>query len=494
MERGELLRTLGEAPALRMLPAREREVLLDWSSVCTFAAGETLMEEGAPLGDAYLLLRGRVAVVMRLGEGETHRIATREGVVWVGESALLDRGVRSATVIAETPVEALRVPQKAFVDLMAGDAPSVLDLLRSEIRRLRESDNQLVDVLRRRIRTLRSEKQRLSLDNRRLRSALYEKSGFESFVGTGGIARTIREEARHAAESDVPILLLGETGTGKELVARAIHAAGPRSERPFVALNCALITEPLLESELFGHARGAFTGASEAKRGLVEEAEGGTLFLDEVVDMSPALQGALLRFLELGEFRRLGETRLRSARVRVITATQIPLERAVRNGRFRADLLYRLDVMAIQIPPLRDRSGDIPLLVAHYVDRVAERLGVAPLRMRSDTIEALSTYDFPGNVRELENEIERLYALLEPGSLVTPTCLKPKITSSTAASGRHYREAVRSFKAGLVERALLEAGGNRTRAAELLGVHRSNLVRMVREFGVGEPLDAAVEA
>jgi transcriptional regulator with PAS, ATPase and Fis domain len=345
---------------------------------------------------------------------------------------------------------------------------------------MRESDLQLTGELRGRVQALRSRTRELARDLRSLRSAFSEQRAIDDFIGASAAARSIRDDARHAARSDVPVLIQGETGTGKELLARAIHGASARRGRPFLALNCAMVTEPLLESELFGHARGAFTGAVGTKRGLVEAAEGGTLFLDEVADMSSGLQAALLRFLELGEFRRLGETRVRHAHPRIMAATQTPLEDAVRAGAFRRDLLYRLDVVTIAIPPLRERLEDLPALASHVSERVAQRLGVAPLRFQTDALEALGQYDYPGNVRELENEIERLYAVIEPGAAIGIANLKPRI--GAAASEGNYRLAVRQFKLALIDRALREADGNRSRAAGMLGMHRSNFLRMVRDL------------
>jgi DNA-binding NtrC family response regulator len=252
-----------------------------------------------------------------------------------------------------------------------------------------------------------------------------------------------------------------------------------------VALNCALLRDTLIESELFGHARGAFTGALAAKSGLVEAADGGTLLLDEVADMPLAVQGALLRFLELGEFRRLGETQLRHAEVRAIAATHRDLEVAVRSGAFRRDLLYRLDVIRIEIPALRERPDDLPALIAHVTRRVSARQGVPAIELDEKALAALCGYEFPGNVRELENEIERASALRTTPGPIPLDALSPRIAlRAQAVSAESYADVVRSFKASLVERALAEAGGNRTRAAERLGVHRSNLVRMIRELGL----------
>jgi transcriptional regulator with PAS, ATPase and Fis domain len=311
-----------------------------------------------------------------------------------------------------------------------------------------------------------------------------ERSGFDAFLGSSAAARRVRAAARRAAESDVPVLVLGETGTGKEVVARAIHAGSERAERSFVAVNCALFTPTLLESELFGHTRGAFTGATSTKQGLVEAADGGTLFLDEIGDMPQALQGALLRFLELGEYRRLGETDVRVSRVRLIAATHHDLEEASRRGAFRSDLFYRLDVMPIAIPPLRERRDDVPELVRHQIASVAARLDVEPVRIEPAAIARLSAYDYPGNVRELENEIERLFALLGAGALVTSDALLAKFHGVGGIEGAGYNDSVRRFKTRLVAGALDEAGGNRAKAAKRLGVHRSNLVRMLRELGL----------
>jgi len=416
-------------------------------------------------------------------------LARRDAPDWLGEMALFDAGERVASVLAESEVRTLSISRDAFLQVVMEEPEALLQLLRVVASRLRESDSQLIEALGERVRALTSVNEQLSSENQRLQTVFVEQHGFEAFVGESSPVRRARAAARQASTSDLPVLLVGETGTGKEVLARAIHARSKRAGRPFVALNCAHLTESLLESELFGHARGAFTGASHVKRGLVEEADGGTLFLDEAADMPYALQGALLRFLELGEFRRLGETEIRRAHVGLIASTQRDLEALARAGEFRLDLLYRLDVMRVTLPPLRERLGDLPLLVEHCSGRIAERLGVAPLRMGPAAMNALAAHDFPGNVRELENEIERLYVIQKPGSTVQPDALSSRLAGAPVFASGTYNEALKNFKTQMIEKALRAAGGNRTHAARDLGVHRSNLLRMMKGLGMEPDAD-----
>jgi len=479
-----LMDRMREAPALRRLPLGELDRLLSRSQVRRFAPGEVVIEEGHPGDMVFLIVEGHVAVRMRLSEREQAVIGTRGSGDWVGEMALLDDAPRSASVTAESFLHALCIPKDAFLEVVTRSAPAAVDLLRTVNARLRESDAAQIDGLRKRNQSLTQSNRSLSRENRRLRSDLDERFGFESFVGSGRAAERVRDAARRAAESDLPVLLLGETGTGKELVARAIHAASERRDRPLVAVNCALFTETLLESQLFGHSRGAFTGATTQKQGLVEAADGGTLFLDEVVDMPPPIQAALLRFLALSEFRRLGETEVRHTDVRVIAATHADLDKALRDGRLRRDLYYRLDVFRIELPPLRERPEDLPALVADCSRRVAERLGGPPLVLEPGVIDALAAHDFPGNVRELQNEIERLYAVCGLGARVGAEALSTRIRGADPAAAASYREALRLFKVRLITRALDEARGNRASAARQLGLHRSNLVRMIRDLEI----------
>jgi len=310
------------------------------------------------------------------------------------------------------------------------------------------------------------------------------------------------------AGSDVSVLITGESGTGKELVARAIHAASPRAEAPFAAVNTAAIPRDLLESELFGHERGAFTGAVAARTGLFRDASGGTIFLDEIGDMPVELQAKLLRVLQSGEVTPLGGRSATHVDLRILAATHRDLDAAVREGRFREDLLYRLRVVPIQIPPLRERLEDIPLLAEHFCARYAEELSNGPRYLVDATLERLTTYDWPGNVRELENSIKRAL-VLSSGDVLAPedfAFLAERTTrgESRAELGQLVRQEVEAALAAAepeeihrrilerAERPLLEAvlahtEGNQIRAAALLGINRNTLRKKIVELGIPLP-------
>jgi len=272
----------------------------------------------------------------------------------------------------------------------------------------------------------------------------------------------------------------GETGTGKELFARLIHANGPRRERKFVAQNCGALPESLLESELFGHTRGAFTGATADRRGLFEEADGGTIFLDEVGEMSPAAQLRLLRVLQEGEVRRVGATATHKVNVRVIAATNADLEQEIRAGRFRQDLYYRLNVFPIRLPPLRERPEDIPTLAEYFLRTFRERARRAVPGITPEALRCLRAYPFPGNVRELENEIERAVALADDGRPLDVAHLSERLHGApSAAPPVTLNEAIEQLKRRMIEDALRECG-SKTRAAERLGLTRQSLQQMLR--------------
>jgi DNA-binding NtrC family response regulator len=318
----------------------------------------------------------------------------------------------------------------------------------------------------------------------------HERAIMASLIGRAPAMLELYKEIARVAPTRSTVLIIGESGTGKELVARSIHQHSARGSRPFVPVNCGALTETLLEAELFGHVRGAFTGATADHKGLWEEAEGGTLFLDEIGETSPAMQVKLLRALQEGEIRRVGATRSVRVDARVVAATNRDLEKEVAAGRFREDLFYRLNVFTLRPPPLRERRSDIPLLAERFLRVSRDNVG-RTLRFLEETIKVLVAYNWPGNVRELESAVE--YAALRArGAEVAPEDLPPKLQSEEA------RAAARSPLAALYDdlpvleelerRYLLHVlkvvGGNRTRAAEVMGIDRRTLYRMAERFGI----------
>jgi DNA-binding NtrC family response regulator len=305
----------------------------------------------------------------------------------------------------------------------------------------------------------------------------------DGLVGRSGAMLGVYKQIALACASDAPVLVTGETGTGKELVARAIHRHGPRSSRSFVPVNCGALPEGLLESELFGHLRGAFTGAVTDKKGLVEEARGGTIFLDEIGEMSAALQVRLLRTLELGEVRPVGASRAMSVDVRVIAATHRDLERAAVEGTFRQDLFYRLHVFAIRVPPLRERREDVPLLAAHFLAGFASR-GRGAAALTPAALAALAAHDWPGNVRELENTLERL-AVEARGGTIDVADLPPTFRERSASLEEPLfadLPSLEEMEKRYLRHVLTAVKGNRSRAAEALGIDRRTLYRMAERF------------
>jgi len=324
----------------------------------------------------------------------------------------------------------------------------------------------------------------LVVENRALRRDVREKYRLENVVGRSEAMLQVYKTAARVAATDATVLILGESGTGKELVARAIHQASPRAAGPFVAVDCGAIAEGVLESELFGHARGAFTGAQAARRGLFEEASGGTLFLDEIGDVGPNLQARLLRALQEGTIRRVGTNEPVAVDVRVVAATNRDLSQAVKEGRFREDLFFRLNVVTIEIPPLRDRREDIPLLAEHFAHKHGRSDGARAIS--EGARELLVAYGWPGNVRELENVVARALAL-NPAGVILPEDLPEHVRSAAprgaappglALADRPALEEVERRYALLV---LSEVGGNKTRAAEVLGIDRKTLYRLIGE-------------
>jgi len=326
-----------------------------------------------------------------------------------------------------------------------------------------------------------SEKAALAAENRRLSAP----AGWtHSIVGRSPAVEKLLREIQMAGPTAARVLIQGENGTGKELVARALHAASPRSSQPFVPVNCSAIPEELIESELFGHERGAFTGATQSRRGRFEEAHHGTLFLDEIGDMSARSQTKLLRVLQEGEITRVGGNRAIKVDVRVIAATNQNLEERIRSDRFREDLYFRLAVVPIQVPPLRERAEDVPILVEHFAARIAQESGGKPRTFTAGALDLLRHYAFPGNVRELRNIVERLW-IMTRGAAVNAEqvqAILPRVEGAASESSR-LSEAVREFERKEIEAALQGAGGSMTKAASKLGLERSHLYKKMKRLG-----------
>ncbi len=335
---------------------------------------------------------------------------------------------------------------------------------------------------------LRFERELGRLERENLR-AQAELSVEHNMVGSSSAMRAVYQFIAKVAPADSTVLVHGESGTGKELVARAIHRNSRRTGKPFLAINCAALTETLLESELFGHEKGAFTGAVAQKRGKLEAADGGTVFLDEIGELAPSLQAKLLRVLQEHEFERVGGTRPIRVEIRVIAATNKDLAEAVRNGAFRQDLYYRLNVVSLTMPPLRDRKEDIPMLATYFAAGYAKRNGRRVLGLSPEAQSLLINYDWPGNVRELENAIERAIVL---GSceLILPEDLPDTVRGPGASPSQKtsYHEAVSAAKRQAVLKAVEQAGGNYTEAAKLLGIHPNNLHRLIRNLDLRNAL------
>ncbi len=335
------------------------------------------------------------------------------------------------------------------------------------------------------------ERERLQKENLQLKSKIHEieqKYSFGDIVARSEAMARVFDLVRKVADHKTTVLIIGESGTGKELIARAIHFNGARAEGPLVNINCGGIPENLLESELFGYKRGAFTDAVKDKPGRFEEAHGGTIFLDEIGELPLALQVKLLRVLQEEEIAPLGDTGTKTIDVRVIAATSKDLKKEVEIGRFREDLFYRINVMPVRLPALRDRRGDIPLLVGHFMDRFDKKLQKRVEGLSSDAMPLLMDYPWPGNVRELENVIERA-VLLATSRYITPADLPSTLSSPKGrpsyldpADTFSIKAATKELTRNLIEKALKETGGNRTQAARLLEISRPMLLAKIKEY------------
>jgi len=337
------------------------------------------------------------------------------------------------------------------------------------------------------------ERTRLQRENRLLLEQVQKQYGFENLIGTGAAMQRVFATLQKVAETDLTVLVRGESGTGKELVAQALHNLSPRRQRPFVAVNCAAISRELVESELFGHEKGAFTGADARRQGRFEAADGGSILLDEIGDMPAETQAKVLRVLQERSFERVGGSRPIDVDVRVIAATHRNLEEEVRKQRFREDLYYRLKVVTIELPPLRERSEDIPALAQRFLERVTARLGLEKRQFGDAALARLVRHRWPGNVRELANVIEQA-AVLAPGAVIEEADLQlggageaPSGAPAELAGlsfGDAKKRAVDRFERGYLLEALRKSGGNISRAAEAVGMVRQSLQQKIRELGL----------
>jgi len=339
------------------------------------------------------------------------------------------------------------------------------------------------------------EHRRLLEENRKLRAVIESQYRMENMVGKSPAIQKIFDLIRKVGPSDVPVLITGESGTGKDLVARALHGQSRRAQRTFLSLNCAAVPESLLESELFGHERGAFSGAVRARTGYFREADGGTLFLDEVGDMSPAQQAKLLRVLESGEIIPVGSEHTLNVDVRILAATNHDLEAMTREGKFREDLLFRIETVRLQLPPLRERREDIPLLAAHFLERVSLSNGIQAPRLAAPAMRCLLGHSWPGNVRELAHAIEHA-VLVSDGEEIRSEDLPPRVLGENSSpefelreglTGLNYREARLLFERDYFRAVLERAGGKVGVAATLAGIHRATFHTKLRHAGLIQP-------
>jgi DNA-binding NtrC family response regulator len=344
---------------------------------------------------------------------------------------------------------------------------------------------------------------KLQQENHQLRTELHKKYHFEQIIGQSEAIKNVLGLVEKVADTDSTVLVTGESGTGKELIARAIHYNSSRTQHPFVAINCGAIPSELLESELFGHIKGAFTGAVSNRVGRFEMADGGTIFLDEIGDLEPSLQVKLLRALQERRFEPVGSTKTVQVNVRVIAATNINLEEAVEKGNFREDLYYRLNVIPITVPALSDRKSDIPILLAHFLETFRRSKGHKISGFSADSMESLVAYPWPGNIRELENLVERL-AILKGHGEIQVVDLPVKYRGTSAANreigsvdipeaGLDFNSAVDAYENALILRALEKTGWNRNQAALLLKLNRTTLVEKIKKKGLRPPEDMPLD-
>jgi Nif-specific regulatory protein len=454
----------------------------------------TLMEEGSGLLGVEAALgypRSAGRVRYRLGEGITGRVAES------GRPAIVPRVSGEPGFLYRAAGRSVRQEEVTFICVPILLDQSTAGTLAVEIRVAPERDaERMVKVMRiaasmisqalRIQRLIDLERQRLVEENTQLREELRERYEFSNIVGNSGPMRQVYEQVAQVVGTTATVLVRGESGTGKELIAHALHHHSPRAGKPFIRVNCAALPETLVESELFGYERGAFTGAHARRKGRFEQADGGTLFLDEIGELSPATQAKLLRVLQEREFERLGGNQTVSVDVRLITATSKDLEKALADGAFREDLYYRLNVFTICVPPLRERKSDVLLLADHFVEKYARLHSRNIKRISTPAIDMMMSYHWPGNVRELENTVERA-VLVADGDVIHGHHLSPTLQTAEASGtvvSRSLGEAVGAFESNLIQDALKSTRGNRARAARLLSTTERILNYKVRRYGI----------
>ncbi len=340
-----------------------------------------------------------------------------------------------------------------------------------------------------RLKALYGRLERTETENKRLRSEIKSSYDFSNIVGDSDKMQDVFALLEKVAAADTPVLITGQTGSGKELAARAVHYSSPRADGPFIAKNCAAINENLLESELFGHVKGAFTGAVKDHKGLFEAADGGTLFLDEIGEMPAGLQAKLLRVLQEGSFMPVGSTSEKRADVRIVAATNRDLSAMIEEGSFREDLFYRLNVVGVELPPLKDRRDDIPLLAEHFLEKICARRGLTQRTLSEDALKALVGYDWRGNVRELENEIERMLIVCGDETMIGLQHVSPRILSFSGSSSASdavngsLKEAVEQVEREVILATLQRLNWNKSSTAKELDMSRSSLIAKIKQYG-----------
>lgn len=338
---------------------------------------------------------------------------------------------------------------------------------------------------------------RLHRENLELRKRLEGQGNLDAFIGESRTVVELKKMIKRVAPSDSTVLITGESGTGKEIIAKSIHELSKRNGKPFVSINCAALPETLLESELFGHRKGSFTGAYSDKEGLLKSADGGSFLLDEVGNTSAAIQMKLLRVLEAKEFTPLGDTRPVKVDIRLIAATNADLEEEVKEGRFREDLFWRLNVFAIHVPPLRERTEDIPLLLNHFLQRTCAKQNLPPKRISPEALDLLSSYEWPGNVRELENLVERM-VLFSQGEVIGPEEIPKRIEAEEREAAEKQRElavtpTLQTMEKAYVFYVLQKTGWNKGESAKILGIDLSTLYRKIDRYGLSPQTQSAID-